>query len=174
MENFIAYISEIRTLKMKSIEKFMNPAYCTEYNREYSEKLENLQNLGLEDLKWLAKDAIKQKLIFINRLERQFLKFDAYYPQLLSHSRDGLLSETELLNRLAPLFDIIRFDRTHYSEYFVICLYVILLSKHHSLLHFKNKTEDILLDKILMEKNNIPEDHPWVLIGALLNCSTTC
>jgi hypothetical protein len=151
MENFNTYISEIRTLKMKSVEKSTKPAYCTEYNREYSEKLENLLNLGLEDLKWLSKEAIKQRLIFINRLERQFLNFDAYYPQLLSHSREGLLSETELFERLAPIFDFIRFDCGSNSEYFLICLNAIILSKHHSLMHFKNKTEDLLLEKILKE-----------------------
>lgn len=139
MENFNAYISEIRSLKMKSVEKFMNSAHCTEYNMEYPEKLENLLNLALEDLNSLSKDDIKQKLIFINRLEKDFSKFDAYYPQLLSHSRDGLLSETELFYRLVPLFEIENYDHGYFSEYFVICLYVVIISKHHALIQFKNK-----------------------------------
>jgi hypothetical protein len=153
MENFNTYISEIRTLKMSLAERPANPGYYIEYNREYSEKLENLLNPGLEDLKWLSKEAIKQRLIYINRLERQFLKFDAYYPQLLSHSREGLLSETELFERLAPIFDFIKLDCGSYSEYVLICLNAIMLSKLHSLIHFKNKTEDLLLDKFLKENN---------------------
>lgn len=155
MENFYAYITEIRTLNMKSIDKFMNPAGCAEYNREYPEKLERLQNLALKDLNWLSKESVKQKLAFINRLEKQFTMFDAAYPELLTSSRNGLLYEKELFRRLVSLFDIIRFERKYIPDYFMICLYVIILSKHHSMAQLKNKTEDLLLEKILNEKKYV-------------------
>ena len=82
MEKFDIYISEIKTLKVKSIGRFIDLDHYTSIQSGYPAVLDILQKHALSDLRMLSIEKIQRHLILLHQLEDQFSRFDRNYPEL--------------------------------------------------------------------------------------------
>ena len=73
MENFEIYISEIKTLKVKSIGRLIDLDHYTSIQSGYPAILDILQKHALSDLKMLSIEKIQRHLTLLHHLEDLFL-----------------------------------------------------------------------------------------------------
>src|SRR5277367_5598075 len=110
MEKFNIYISEIKTLKVKSIGRFIDLDHYTSIKSGYPAKLDNLQKHALRDLRMLSVEKIQRHLTLFHQLEDLFFWFDKNYPELFMQAQNGKLSRNQLYKYLNLVFDDIILD----------------------------------------------------------------
>lgn len=152
MEKFEIYISEIKTLKVKSIGRLIDLDHYTSIQCGYPAILDILQKHALSDLKMLTIEKIQRHLTLLHQLEDLFFWFDKNYPELFMLALNGKLSRDQLFKYLNLLFDDIRLDDDVTSAHSIIGIYSVILTKQNSILSLKNKTEDLLLEKSLSQQ----------------------
>jgi hypothetical protein len=151
MENFEIYISEIKTLKVRSIGRLIDMDHYISIQSGYPAILDILQKHALSDLKMLSIEKIQRHLTLINHLKDLFLWFDKNYPELFMLAQNGKLSRDQLFKYLNLLFDDIRLYDDVTSAHSIIGIYSVILTKQNSILGLKNKTEDLLLERSLSQ-----------------------
>jgi hypothetical protein len=151
MEKFNIYISEIKTLKAKSIGRFIDFNHYSDIQCGYPAELENLQMNALSDFRMLSDRKIQCHLTLLLQLEELFSHFDQNYPELFMSAQNGTLLRNELFEYLSQIFDDIRLDIDATSVHSVMGIYAIILTKQNSILGLKNKTEDLLLERSLSQ-----------------------
>lgn len=157
MEKFEIYISEIKTLKVKSIGRLIDLDHYTSIQSGYPAILDILQKHALSDLKMLSIEKIQRHLTLLHQLGDLFSWFDKNYPELFMLAQNGKLSRDQLFKYLNLLFDDIRLDGDVSSAHSIIGIYSVILTKQNSIISLKNKTEDILLEKSLsQQKMKVP------------------
>lgn len=152
MEKFDIYISEIKTLKVKSIGRFIDLDHYTNIQRGYPAELDNLQKHALRDLRMLSVEKIQCHLTLLNQLEDLFSRFDKNYPELFMQAKNGKLSRDEVFEYLNPIFDNIRLDHDITSLQSIIGIYSAILTKQNSILSLIDKTEDLLFERLLSQQ----------------------
>ena len=152
MEKFEIYISEIKTLKVKSIGRLIDLDHYTSIQSGYPAILDILQKHALSDLKMLSIEKIQRHLTLLHQLEDLFSWFDKNYPELFMLAQNGKLSRDQLFKYLNLLFDDIRLDDDVTSAHSIIGIYSVILTKQNSIISLKNKTEDLLLEKSLSQQ----------------------
>ncbi len=152
MEKFEIYISEIKTLKVKSIGRLIDLDHYTSIQSGYPAILDILQKHALSDLKMLSIEKIQRHLTLLHQLEDLFSWFDKNYPELFMLAQNGKLSRDQLFKYLNLLFDDIRLDDDVTSAHSIIGIYSVILTKQNSILSLKNKTEDLLLERSLSQQ----------------------
>lgn len=157
MEKFEIYISEIKTLKVKSIGRLIDLDHYTSIQSGYPAILDILQKHALSDLRMLPIEKIQRQLTLLHQLEDLFSWFDKNYPELFMLAQNGKLSKDQLFKYLNLLFDDIRLDDDVTSAHSIIGIYSVILTKQNSILSFKNKTEDLLSERSLsQQKMKVP------------------
>ena len=152
MEKFEIYISEIKTLKVKSIDRLIDLDHYTSIQSGYPAILDILQKHALSDLKMLSIEKIQRHLKLLHQLEDLFSWFDKSYPELFMLAQNGKLSRDQLFKYLNLLFDDIRLDDDVTSAHSIIGIYSVILTKQNSILSLKYKTEDLLLERSLSQQ----------------------
>ena len=152
MEKFSIYISEIKTLKVKSIGRFIDLEHYTSIQSGYPAELDNLQKHALSDLRMLSDEKIQRHLTLLHQLEDLFNRFDMNYPELFMQAQNGNLSRRQLFECLDLIFDDIRLDDDVTSIHSIIGIYSAILTKQNSILGLINKTEDLLLERSLIQQ----------------------
>jgi hypothetical protein len=147
MENFEIYISEIKTLKVKSIGRFIDLDHYTSIQNGYPAVLDILQKHAFIDLRMLSVEKVQWYLLLLYQLEELFTRFDKNYPQLFMQAQNGKLSRDQLFEYLNFIFDDIRLEDEVTSAHFIIGIYSAILTKQNSVLRLKNKTEDMLSER---------------------------
>jgi hypothetical protein len=153
MEKFDKYISEIKTLKVKSVGRFIDLDHYSSIQSGYPAELASLQMHALSDLRMLLDEKIQCHLTLLHQLEELFSHFDQNYPELFMQAQNGSLLRAGLFEYLNPIFDNILLDDEDTSVHSVIGIYSIILTKHNSIVGFINKTEDLLLVRSLREQS---------------------
>ena len=143
------YISEIKTLKLKSIGRFIDLDHYTSIQSGYPAVLEILQKHALNDLRMLSVEKIQRYLKLLNLLAEVFYEFDKNYPLLFMQAQNGTLLRNQLYEYLNFIFDDIRLDDDVTSAHSIIGIYSAILTKESSIVRLKNKTEDMLLERAL-------------------------
>lgn len=154
MKNFNKYISDIKSLKVKSMGWFSDLKHYNSIQSGYPAELEILQKNAFNDLRSFPPEQIKQTLSLLYQLETLFSETDKNYPALFMKSQNGNLTREEVFEYLKPLFNYIRLDDDNTSTHAIIGIYSAILTKHNSILRLKNRTEDLLADKSMGEKNS--------------------
>jgi hypothetical protein len=152
MKTLNTYLSEIRSLQVYSNDEFVNTSKYYNLQPEFSTRLENLQLDALNELSQKSYAEVERRLVPIRRLEHSFSKFDTYYPDFVIKSGNGQLTALEFELVTGNMFNKIHLSEEQISQQFLITIYSSILSKHHSLIRFVNKIEDLL---VLKSKNNM-------------------
>jgi hypothetical protein len=152
MEKFDIYISEIKTLKVKSIGRFIDLDHYTSIQSGYPAVLDILQKHALSDLRMLSIEKIQRHLILLHQLEDQFSRFDRNYPELFMQAQNGELSRDRLFENLNLIFDDIRLDDDVTSVQSIVGIYSAILTKQNSIWGLRNKIEDLLLERSLSQQ----------------------
>jgi hypothetical protein len=152
MEKFEIYISEIKTLKVKTIGRLIDLDHYTSVQSGYPAILDILQKHALSDLKMLSIEKIQRHLTLLLQLEDLFSWFDKNYPELFMLAQNGKLSRDQLFKYLNLLFDDIRLDDDTTTAHSMIGIYSAILTKQSSILSLKNKIEDLLLEMSLRQQ----------------------
>ena len=152
MEKFDIYISEIKTLRAKSIGRFIDFNHYSNIQCGYPAELENLQTNALSDFGTLSDGKIQCHLTLLLQLEELLSHFDQNYPELFMQAQNGTLLRNELYEYLSQIFDDIRLDIDPTSVHSVMGIYAIILTKQNSIIGLKNKTEDLLLERSLSQR----------------------
>lgn len=159
MENYDIYISEIKTLKVKSIGRFVDLDHYTSIQSGYPAVLDILQKHAFRDLGMLSGEKVQRHLTLLHQLEGLFFRFDRYYPELFMLAQNGKLSRDQLFEYLNLIMDDIRLDDDVTSAQSIIGIYSVILTKQNSILDLINKTEDLLLEKSLRQQiMNVPNN----------------
>lgn len=159
MENYDIYISEIKTLKVKSIGRFVDLDHYTSIQSGYPAVLDILQKHAFRDLGMLSGEKIQRHLTLLHQLEDLFFRFDRNYPELFMLAQNGKLSRDQLFEYLNLIMDDIRLDDDVTSAQSIIGIYSVILTKQNSILDLINKTEDLLLEKSLRQQiMNVPNN----------------
>ncbi len=151
MEKFEIYITEIKTLRIKSIGRFIDVDHYSSIQSGYPAELDNLQQHALSELRTLPDEKIQCQLTLLHQLEELFFHFDHNYPQMFMQAQNGLLSPEQVFENLSLIFDDIRLDNDIISVHSLIEIYSAILTKQNSVLNLRNKTEDLLLERTLNE-----------------------
>ena len=152
MEKFDIYIAEIKTLKVKSIGRFIDLDHYTSIQSGYPAVLDILQKHALSDLRMLSIEKIQRHLILLHQLEDQFSRFDRNYPELFMQAQNGELSRDRLFENLNLIFDDIRLDDDVTSVQSIVGIYSAILTKQNSIWGLRNKIEDLLLERSLSQQ----------------------
>jgi hypothetical protein len=152
MKTLNRYLSEIRTMKVFSEHNTINTSKYYNLQPEFSTALERLQQNALNELEQMTYPEIERKLNTVRRLEHSFSKFDSCYPDMVLRSENGQLTATEIELRTGGMFNEVQLNEEQISQQFLIVIYSSILSKHHSLIRFINKVEDLM---VLKSKNKM-------------------
>ena len=152
MEKFDIYISEIKSLKVKSIGRFVDLDHYASMQSGYPAVLDILQKHAFDDLLMLSVEKIQRHLTLLHQQEDLFARFDENYPELFMLAQNGTLSRNRLFKYLNPLFDDIRLDDDLTSVHSITGIYSAILTKQNSIIGLKNKTEDLLLERSLRQQ----------------------
>ena len=99
MEKFDIYISEIKTLKAKSVGRFIDFNHYSNIQCGYPAELDNLQMNALNDLRKLSDIKLQCHLTQLLQLEELLSHFDQNYPELFMRAQNEYLFwETNYMN----------------------------------------------------------------------------
>jgi hypothetical protein len=152
MKTLNRYFSEIRNLKVSLADNTINTSKYYNLQPEFSTSLERLQQNALNDLAQMTCSEIEKRLNTVRKLEHSFSKFDTHYPDMVLRSEIGQLTAIEIELRTGNMFNEIQISEDQISQQLLIVIYSSILSKHHSLIRFINKIEDLL---VLKSKNEM-------------------
>jgi hypothetical protein len=152
MNTLHIFLSEIKSLTVFSGDKPVNTSRYYNLQPEFSTELEKLQEDAFSELSQKSYEEIDKRLNNMRKLENSFSKFDTYYPDLVLKSEKGQLTAREIELKTENMFNEIQLSEEHISQQFLIAIYSSILSKHHSLIRFVNKMEDLL---VLKNKNKM-------------------
>lgn len=147
MKTLNRYFSEIRSLKVSSDDNTINTSKFYNLQPEFSTSLERLQQSALNELAQMTYPEIERRLNTVRRLEHSFSKFDTHYSDMVLRSENGQLTAIEIKLRTANMFNDFQISKEQISQQSLIAIYSSILSKHHSLIRFINKIEDLLVLK---------------------------
>jgi hypothetical protein len=147
MKTLNRYFSEIRSLKVSSDDNNINTSKYYNLQPEFSTSLERLQQHALNELAQMTYPEIERRLNAVRKLEHSFSKFDTHYPDMVLRSENGQLTAIEIELRTGNMFNEFQIREGQISQQFLIAIYSSILSKHHSLIRFINKIEDLLVLK---------------------------
>ncbi len=147
MKTLNRYFSEIRSLKVSSDDNTINTSKFYNLQPEFSTSLERLQQSALNELAQMTYPEIERRLNTVRRLEHSFSKFDTHYSDMVLRSENGQLTAIEIELRTANMFNDFQISKEQISQQSLIAIYSSILSKHHSLIRFINKIEDLLVLK---------------------------
>ena len=152
MKTLHTYLSEIKCLNVYAGDKTVKTSRYYNLQPEFSTALEKLQQDALSELSQNGYEEIEKRLNSVRKLENSFSRFDTYYPDLVVKSEKGQLTAHEIELLTGNMFNELQLSEEYISQQFLTSIYSSILSKHHSLIRFVNKMEDLL---VLKSKNKM-------------------